>query len=175
MKASDYGTNDVSELLDDQIITTAAKNRKVLRKILENIRFLARQSLPFRGNWSNDSKSNEDSNFYQALLLRNLDDQDLVRWLNSGSKIKYTSPEFQKEILEIMSLQVLCEIVQNIQISVIYTMADETADMSNKEQLVFCIRWVDDNLTPHEEFIGMHSLVNTSADHIALIKIYYCE
>ena len=79
MKASDYDTNVVGKLLDDQIITTAAKNRKVLRKILESIRFLARQSLLLRRNWSNDSKSEEDSNFYQLLLLRSLDDQDLER------------------------------------------------------------------------------------------------
>ena len=150
MKASDYGTNDVGELLDDQIITTVVKNRKVLRKILESIRFLARSSLPFCGNWSNDSKSEEDSNFHQLLLLRSLDDQDLERWLNSGSKIKYISPEIQNKILEIMSLQVLREIAQNVQSSVIYTiMADETADISNKEQLVFSIRWIDNNLTPH--------------------------
>ena len=48
-------------------------------------------------------------------------------------------------------------------------MADETADISNKEQLIFCIRWVDDNLTPHEEFIGIDHLINTSADHIVLV------
>ena len=48
-------------------------------------------------------------------------------------------------------------------------MADEMADISNKEQLVFCIRWVDNNLTPQEEFIGMHPLVNTSADYIVSV------
>ena len=48
-------------------------------------------------------------------------------------------------------------------------MADEIADISNKKQLVFCIRWVDNNLTPQEEFIGMHPLVNTNADHIVLV------
>ena len=83
--------------------------------------------------------------------------------------MKYTSPEIQNEILKIMSLQVLREIAQNIQSSVITIMTDETADISNKEKLVFYIRWVDGNLTPHEEFIGMHSLVNISVDHIVLI------
>ena len=108
---------------------------------MENIGFLARESLPFRGNWSNDSKSEEDSNFHQLLFLRSLDDQDLERWLNSGSKINYFSPEIQNEILEIMSLQVLREVAKNIQSSVKYTiMADETVDISNKEELVFCIR-----------------------------------
>ncbi len=48
-------------------------------------------------------------------------------------------------------------------------MADETSDVSNKEQLVFCIRWVDEFLIPHEEFIGMHPLPNTKADEIVLV------
>ena len=36
-------------------------------------------------------------------------------------------------------------------------MADETADVSNKEQLVICIRWVDECFVIHEDFIGMAS------------------
>ena len=44
-------------------------------RFLESIRFLARQSLPFPENWSNDSKSEEETNFQQLLLLRRLDDQ----------------------------------------------------------------------------------------------------
>ena len=37
------------------------------------------------------------------------------------------------------------EIVQNIQGGFFTVMADETADISNKEQVVACIRWVDSN------------------------------
>ncbi len=52
----------------------------------------------------------------------------------------------------------------------IYTiMADESADVSNKEQLVFCIRWVDDELIVHKDFIGMHPMQGTSADQIVFI------
>lgn len=84
--------------------------------------------------------------------------------------MKHTSPEIQNEILEIMSLQVLCEIAQIIQSSVIYSiMADETADISSKKQLICCIRWVDDNLTQHEEFIGIDPIVNTSAGYIVSV------
>ena len=46
-------------------------------------------------------------------------------------------------------------------------MADRRAEMSDKEKLVFW--WVDDNLKPHKEFIGMHPLVSTSTDHIVLV------
>ena len=31
----------------------------------------------------------------------------------------------------------------------------ETTDISNKEQLVVCILWVDKSLQPHEELIGL--------------------
>ena len=56
-----------------------------------------------------------------------------------------------------MALQILREIAGNIQNALIYTiMADETADVSNHEHLVICIRWVDDDLVIHEDLIGMH-------------------
>ena len=84
--------------------------------------------------------------------------------------MKHTSPEIQNEILEIMSLQVLCEIAQNIQSSVIYSiMADETADISSKKQLICCIRWVDDNLRQHEKFTGIDPIVNISAGCIVSV------
>ena len=50
-------------------------------------------------------------------------------------------------------------------------MADETADVSNKEQLVICIWWVDDCFVIHEDFIGMHALERRNADQVvALLK-----
>lgn len=105
-----------------------------------NIHFFGRQPLPYCGNWSNDLESEEKRQLSTPFVLRSLDDQVLVRWLNSGLKTKYTSSEIQSEIFQIMSWQVFREIVQNIQSSVIYTIvADETADISNKEQLEFWI------------------------------------
>ncbi len=34
-------------------------------------------------------------------------------------------------------------------------LADETRDEQNKEQLATCIRWVDDQLDIHEDFIWL--------------------
>ncbi len=45
-------------------------------------------------------------------------------------------------------------------------LVDETPDISNIEQLVFCLRYVDDQLDSHENFIGLHSLESTSAKSI---------
>ena len=44
--------------------------------------------------------------------------------------------------------------------------------MSNKEQVVVCIRWVDSNITVHEDFVGLRPVARTTADEIAgLIKV----
>ena len=45
-------------------------------------------------------------------------------------------------------------------------MVDETTDMTNTEQMVFCLRYVDSNLDVHEEFIGLYSLESTSAESL---------
>ena len=34
-------------------------------------------------------------------------------------------------------------------------MVDESSGVSNKEQAVFCVRWIDENLISHEDFIGL--------------------
>ena len=55
----------------------------------------------------------------------------------------------------------------NFQNAMFFTiMADETADISNKEQLVICIRWFDDCFVIHEDFIGMQPLERTNADPV---------
>ena len=69
-----------------------------------------------------------------------------------------------------MALGLLREISANIRSATFYTiMADETADISNKEQLVICICWVDENFVVHEDFLGIHPLERTSADDIVII------
>lgn len=45
-------------------------------------------------------------------------------------------------------------------------MVDETTDISNTEQLVFCIRYVDEQLNGHENFIGLQSLETTTSQII---------
>lgn len=64
----------------------------------------------------------------------------------------------------------LREISSNIQSAKYYTiMVDETGDVSNIEQLVLCLRWVDDSLQIHEDFIGLHTMKTTDADSIVKV------
>ena len=67
-------------------------------KILTNLQFLARQSLPLRGDGDES-----DSNFIQLLMLRGLDDSRIKEWMQKKIN-KYTSPEIQNELLQTMAL-----------------------------------------------------------------------
>ena len=58
----------------------------------------------------------------------------------------------------------------NIQNATFFTtMVDETADVSNEEQLVICIRWVDIWFVIYEDFIGMPPLERTNAFQVVAI------
>ena len=114
------------------------------------MKFLARQALPLRGY------DDENSNFSQLLKSRSEDFPDIQTWLDCNH-YTYTSPEIQNEILQLMALSVLRNIAANIRTSDYFTiMADETTDISNREQLVVCIRWTDSDLEVHEDFIGLY-------------------
>ena len=63
------------------------------------------------------------------------------------------------------------EITEELSSKYFTIMLDETTDQSNTEQMVFSLRYVDDDLEVHEEFIGLYNLDSTSADSIfAAIK-----
>ncbi|XP_066914540.1 zinc finger MYM-type protein 1-like [Clytia hemisphaerica] len=157
---------DIGELLSQSYNKEKFENRKVLLKFFENIRFLARQSLSLRGNWNEESKSELNSNFYQLLKLRALEDPRIDEWLVRKQQ-KYTSPEIQNEMLKTMALEIQRSLIRDIQESeFISIMADETGDVSNSEQLATCIRWVTDELEVNEEFLGLHPLSSTDANKI---------
>ena len=69
---------------------------------------------------------------------------------------KYTSPEMQNEVLKVMAHHILRQVVESLKTALfLIIMVDETTDVSNKEQVVVCFRWVDSSLESHEEFIGL--------------------
>ena len=58
-------TKDKDELQDIDHATKKPGNQQILLTILQNVRFLARQGLPLKGDGTEDN-----SNFMQTLLLR---------------------------------------------------------------------------------------------------------
>ena len=69
-----------------------------------------------------------------------------------------------------MALHIIRGVSKNVCQSRCYTiMADKCTDISNKEQFTICIRWVDNDLTDHENFIGLYEVQNISADILVLV------
>ena len=158
-------SKDVDEMLSSAHAKEKADNRKALYTIVSTIRFLARQSLPLRGSYVGHGCGEYNSNFIQLLELRKHEVPNLDGWLRR-SQDRFTSPTIQNEILEIMASTILRTIAGKLAGELFSIMVDETTDISNTEQLVFCIRYVDSQLNSHEEFIGLHSLESTTAQSI---------
>ena len=83
---------------------------------------------------------------------------------------KYTTSDIQNEI---MAMKVLHNLIAPIQAATfICIMADETTDAANKEQVVVCLRWVDNALEAHEDFIGLYEVESTEAS--AVLAVIRC-
>ena len=120
---------NAGEMLPTQYKKERIESRRIFLKIWSCVRYLARQSLPMRGNWSGKSGSEFNANFNQLLSLRCERDPEMAKWFER-KRFRYTSPLVQNEMLEVFALGIMREITANIQTAGIYTiMADETADI----------------------------------------------
>ncbi|KAI6656107.1 Zinc finger MYM-type protein 1-like [Oopsacas minuta] len=160
---------DVGEILRKGYAEEKAENRRMLQIIITSKRYLGRQGLALRGHYKTGDdiveRGETDSNFIQLLKTRAEDNPGLFNWMKK-SQSKFTSPDIQNEIISIMALMILRKIASELSGKIYTIMVDETTDLSNTEQMVLCLRYVDDDLEVHEEVIGLHSLESTSADMI---------
>ena len=161
---------EVSDLLNNECRKEKQFNREMFMKILENTRFLARQGIALRGD-----NNETESNFIQLLHLRCVG-SDIQTWLRKKSN-KYTSHGIQNEVLKIMALQILGDVQKNVQAAGKYSiLADECTDCSNKEQFTISLRYVDEKLEDHTDFIGLYAQDSISADSLAAsIKDVLCR
>ena len=151
---------DVGELIDDQITQRRSIERKYLLDVLKCLRYLARQGIPLQG------LDNED-NLTQLLLLFGTKDESIANRLQGKAGYKYTHHDVQNELLNIMATEVLRSKVSTIQERKFFSiMADEGTDVSNIEQLSFCLRSVDSEFNVSEDFIGFYELTNIKSETI---------
>ena len=150
---------NVGAMLSAAHASAKRKNHEYVLQVFQIVCFWSRQGIALRGN------------FIQLLLLRSIDNTTILSMLNKKTD-KYTSPIIQNEMLKIMGLQVLREIAGSIQKAKYFSlMADEVTDVSNREQVAICIRWVDIDFQPHEEFIGLYKANTIAAvELVAILK-----
>ena len=128
--------------------------RQSLLKQLSALRYLLRQGLAIRNDHAGGSN-------LTVLLQTVLGEGE---WVQDS---RYQSPEIVSELIEIMGHDVLRSILSDIRGQQWFALlADETRDVSNREQLVVCIRWVSDCYEISEDVVGMIQLSDTSAETI---------
>jgi hypothetical protein len=155
---------NVSAQLDVQADTQRKENTKNLITIFSSLKFLARQGLSTRGH------EDSGSNFHELMRIRCEDRPQLMDWLSK--KTTWTSHAIQEEIIKMMGMTVMREVAKEIRAEQLFAIiADETADVSRKEQLVLCVRTVDDNLQAHENVLGLHTLPHCDAETITGIIV----
>lgn len=146
------------------------ENNRVM-KILPCIKFLGRQGIALRGDGDES-----DGNFLQLLTFLGENDSMAYDWAKRKQN-KYISHEIQNELLKIMALHILRHIADHLQKSPFLTiMIDETANVSNQEQVTIIMRSVDDDLEVYEELyqvtpIGAESLVAVITDTMTRLNL----
>lgn len=134
---------DVSELVSSEFEKQKTNNRAYLRKVLENVIFLAREGLPMWGTWV---PSDEEGG------------------------CKYTDHHIQNKLLQILALGHQCKIVADINEAGYFRLdSDEVTDSSNKEQVIVCLRLIDTQFEAHEEFIGLHHLPDITTSTVVSV------
>ncbi|XP_017476117.1 PREDICTED: zinc finger MYM-type protein 1-like [Rhagoletis zephyria] len=155
--------------VDLQMVTGHQKlieeNKKIIRSIISNIIFCGTTDSPLRGK-------DEDSGIFMDLIRLRIEagDESLKKHFEEGPKnAKYTSPEIQNEIIALCGEVVKDMIIADAKKASAYSiLADETADISGKEQLSLGIRFYDKSQAKiREEFMGFSELNAMDAPTIA--------
>ena len=139
-----------------------AENKKISTSIVKTVVFCASNNIPLRGH------SADKGNFMKLLQFRmDAGDEALKKHLaQMAGNAKYTSPTIQNQILGIASTMVVEEIVAQANESFISVVADESCNISGKEQLSLVLRYTKDDKV-NESFTGFVEISSVSAESIS--------
>ena len=109
------------------------KNHQYIQKVLKNVLFLARQGLPFRGNWVSAEEScsvETDSNLNRILFLHAKDDPGILDIMQRKTpKYMYTNHHTQNELMQNIVLNHLRKIAAMINEAWYFSLeSDEVTD-----------------------------------------------
>ena len=144
----------LSQLMQAQI----NENQEKIKSIVKTVIFCGQNNIPLRGKRDdNPDDSNLRGNF-QALLEFHIDSGDVKlkeHLENAPRNATYCSKTIQNEIIETVgnyiSSKIIAEVKQTRMFSI---MADEAADISNKENLSLVLRYVDSSKNIPDQFVG---------------------
>ena len=158
MKVELMKQDSIATFLNKQALVAQKQHQEQLLKQLTSLKFLLRQGLAIRGH------EDTESNLIQLLQLRSDDCPSLKTWLRERH---YFSPVIVNSQIRLMGLDLLKSLLCDIRSAEIFSVVvDEATDVSCKEQMVVCIRRVDEDFMVHEDPVKLIHLPRTDASTI---------
>ena len=150
------GKPSVRQLLENELGTSIAKNRAILKSILKVIIFCGKQNISLRGHCEQIGSHSNHGNFL-ALVDFRLDAGDSIladHFKTCGRNAQYTSPQVQNDLISCVGEWIRKQIIQDVITAQFFSVsADEAVDCSNKEQLPLVLRYVDEANKIQERFV----------------------
>ena len=149
----------ISRALSERI----AQNRLVVASLIKTVVLCGRQCFALRGHRDSgvcleESVEANPGNFLALLQFRmEAGDKVLATHVSKAAKNgRYTSPQVQNEIIDVVGSQITKSIVSKVNAGKFFTViADEVTDLSNKEILTLVIRYVElESTTIREDFVS---------------------
>jgi hypothetical protein len=135
-----------------------------LRTSITAMKWLTFQSCAFRGHDETPQSKNR-GNFVELIKLITEFNPEIASVVleNASQCAKYTSPHIQKKILSILALKVKKHIREEIGDAKFSIIADETCDVSKREQMAIVLRFVDVEGVLRERFFDLIHVKNTKS------------
>ncbi|XP_057518474.1 uncharacterized protein LOC130799394 [Amaranthus tricolor] len=136
-----------------------------LNASLTCLRFLLGQGLAFRGH-DESEESYSRGNFIELLkwLGGKVEKIRKYTFQNAPKNCQLTSPKIQKDIITCCAKETTKRIIEEVGDGYFSILADESSDVSQKEQLALVLRFVNrENGSVVERFLGILHVGNTTA------------
>ncbi|KAL4127023.1 hypothetical protein QTP88_011221 [Uroleucon formosanum] len=179
LKSFSSGQPSIIDILDTERMKQKKENRLNLLPIIECVMLCRRQELALRGHkdagpicFKTESEPYiNEGNFRAILKYKAKDLNHLKHFLESDGRYKYTSAKIQNEIISSAGDILLEKIVKEVNSAKCFSvLADETTDISVKEQLALCVRYVvgsDENVFVCERFLKYIEIYSLTGKDIA--------
>ena len=131
---------------------------------LRCLKFLLHQGLAFHGHDESEESSNR-GNFLELLEFLAENSEEVKQYVlkNALGNCTLTSPKIQKQIIHCCAIETRKKIMEEFGDEPYAILADESSDISHREQLALCLCYVDKLGRPYERFIGVLHVEDTSA------------
>lgn len=156
-------------------------NQRVIESLFKVILLCGMQGLALRGHrdnhieWDEErEESGNQGNFIALIQFRAETDETLKKHLqNAPRNATYTSKTIQNQLIDIIGKCIQMEILNEVKEAKFYSIiADEVCDVSNKEQLSLCVRYVQAS-SVKERFLDFVEVERITGRELAS-AILYC-